>query len=357
MNLNIFMQNGIGHIMKRAGRYYLRNRKGVSFLAHTLPRLKQSARLRSDSETAGTHIPPFLIASIASRCNLYCQGCYARAGGSCGSAVQKTDMSAEKWGQIFTEASDLGVSFILLAGGEPLTRPDVIKQAAAQSNIIYPIFTNGTMIDDQYLALFDESRNLIPVLSIEGSAAETDGRRGSGVYASIEKAMSRMQEKQLLFGTSITVTSENFDTVLRVEFMDSLRQKGCGLVFFIEYVPIQKGTEYLALDPSAQERLKERTDELKQQFDDTVILAFPGDEKKMGGCLASGRGFFHINPSGGAEPCPFSPYAQHNLKNTSIKEVLSSQYFRSLQQIAAEAGPHTGGCTLFEHQKAVQALQ
>lgn len=66
MDLNILMQNGIADIMKKAGRYYLTNRKGLFFLASTLPRLKHSVLLRQQNEEDGAHIPPFLIASIAS---------------------------------------------------------------------------------------------------------------------------------------------------------------------------------------------------------------------------------------------------------------------------------------------------
>lgn len=356
MDLNVFMQNGIGNIMKKAGRYYLTNRKGLTFLTGALPRLKYSAALRGQNEEEGVHIPPFLIASIASRCNLHCAGCYARAGGGCCAYEPAVDLSAARWADLFSEAAALGVSFCLLAGGEPLLRRDVLESAAQTPDIIFPIFTNGTVIDEAYLQMFDDYRHLIPVFSIEGNAAETDQRRGSGVSAVISRTMSVLKQKRILFGSSITVTRENLDTVLAREFISELRQKGCGIVFFIEYVPAEKGTEKLALRTEEQELLQKGAITLKGQFDDMIILSFPGDEEAMGGCLASGRGFFHINPHGGAEPCPFSPYAKYNLKDTSIKEVLNSGYFHELRQIAAAAGPHTGGCVLFEREQEVQAI-
>jgi len=356
MNLNLFMQNGIAGIMKKSGRYYLTNRKGLSFMTGALPQLKRSASLRKANESDGIHIPPFLIASIASQCNLHCAGCYARAGGVCCENEMTADLTAAEWENIFQQAAGLGVSFCLLAGGEPLLRRDVIESAAHISSIIYPIFTNGTVIDEKYLNLFDEHRHLIPVLSMEGDTQVTDRRRGSGVSATIDRAMVNMQQKQILFGSSVTVTRENMDDVLTQEFVSGLRQKGCGIVFFIEYVPAEEGTEELALRPKEQELLQQRAVHLKDRFDDLIILSFPGDEEAMGGCLASGRGFFHINPQGGAEPCPFSPYSKYNLKESSIKEVLRSDYFRNLQVIAHEAGPHTGGCVLFERKSQVQAL-
>ncbi len=369
MNLNAVLRQGVDSIMKTAGRYYLSNKAGRRFLAETLPALKRSAELREQHEAAGTHIPVFLIASVASQCNLRCAGCYARTGGMCTDSsvdvdantsaparVNAQDLSKDEWSSVFAEASELGVSFVLMAGGEPLLRQDVIHTAAEHKSIIFPIFTNGTMIDDAYLSLFEANRNLIPVVSIEGDARATDNRRGEGTYQQIEQVMASFKANKLLFGASITVTRDTLDTVVSEAFLEDLRRKGCGLVIFVEYVPTEAGTEHLALSDEDLARLEAETNHLRERFKDTVILSFPGDEEALGGCLASGRGFFHINPKGGAEPCPFSPYSKHNVRAASLKTVLQSKYFSDLRDIATKAGSHTGGCTLFTHENEVKAL-
>lgn len=356
MNLNVFMKDGINRIMKTVGRFYLQSPKGLAFLSGALPQMKKSAKLREENEAAGTHVPAFLIASVASQCNLHCSGCYTRASGGCDGDGCEPDLSGEEWTRVFDEADSLGVSFVLLAGGEPLMRRDVLDAAAAHPRLVFPVFTNGTLIDGDYLALFDNRRNLIPVLSIEGDEAGTDARRGKGVHAAVEGAMAALREKGVLFGASVTVTSENMDEVVREDFLAGLAKKGCGIVFYVEYVPIEAGTEYLALDDAGLAELNERTDALKAAFPSMAVLSFPGDEAAMGGCLASGRGFFHVNSKGGAEPCPFSPHAKYNLRNASMAKVLRSGYFEDLRAIAAEAGPHTGGCVLFQREAEVLAL-
>ena len=68
----------------------------------------------------------------------------------------------------------------------------------------------------------------------------------------------------------------------------------------------------------------------------------------MGGCLAAGRGFFHINPYGGAEPCPFSPYSDINLRNVSLRQALRSPLFQKIRAASVLAASHSGGCVLFE---------
>lgn len=87
-----------------------------------------------------------------------------------------------------------------------------------------------------------------------------------------------------------------------------------------------------------------------------ILLSFPGDEKETGGCLAAGRGFFHINANGGAEPCPFSPHSDTSLKNVSLRQALQSPLFVSLKNSAMLMREHTGGCTLFELADKVTAL-
>jgi MoaA/NifB/PqqE/SkfB family radical SAM enzyme len=354
------MNNGIKEVAHTAKQFYLGDKRGQAFILSLLSTLRKSAKVRSKYEQNGIHIPPFLIASITSSCNLHCAGCYARANGACSDKAQHNEMNVSDWQRIFHEASELGISFVLLAGGEPLMRRDIITLAAQYSSIVFPIFTNGTLIDSDYLALFDENRNLIPVLSIEGAESQTDKRRGEGTSEILWNAAKAFRDKGILYGASITVTRENKDCVTDGEFIKSLRERGCGLLFYVEYVPVDKNSEHLVLDGNELIELQARIDSLRgdKQNKGIIMVSFPGDEEAMGGCLAAGRGFFHINFSGGAEPCPFSPYSEMSLKTQSILEVLQSPFFEKVRKIgAAEALHHHGGCTLFQFESEVrQAL-
>jgi MoaA/NifB/PqqE/SkfB family radical SAM enzyme len=302
-------------------------------------------------ELSGEHIPSFLIASVTADCNLRCAGCYDRARARSG---EEGLLSRSEWGRVFAEAGKLGVSMILLAGGEPLLRRDVIEEAAEYPGIIFPVFTNGTMIDDELIRIFDRQRNLVPVISIEGGEEQTDKRRGSGVYAQTVAAMQKLRSEGILFGVSITVTAQNADSVTGAEFLDNLQNIGCCAAVFVEYVPVE--LRELALDEKQSERFRKRLDALRNGERDMILISFPGDEKALGGCLAAGRGFFHINASGGAEPCPFSPYSDSNLKNTTLKAALRSPLFMKLRESEFLKQPHGGGCALFEHEAAVKQL-
>ena len=316
----------------------------------------KATKKRKESEKDGLHVPPFLIASITSSCNLHCAGCYSRANHATVDRQPVEQLTGEEWLRIFKEAEDLGISFILLAGGEPMLRRDIIESAGKIPNIVFPIFTNGTFVDERYFALLDKCRNLIPVVSIEGDREETDSRRGDGIYDRSIANMEEFNARGLVYGVSVTVTKENMHNVVSDGFIDSLASRGCKAVFYIEFVPVTEEAKSLAPDDDDRQFMKENIDRLRGRRDDIMFISFPGDEKSSGGCLAAGRGFFHINSHGGAEPCPFSAYSDINVKDTSLKEALGSGLFSALRDGHVLEEDHAGGCVLFEKKDQVEAI-
>lgn len=93
------------------------------------------------------------------------------------------------------------------------------------------------MLFDEALALLDKSRNLIPVLSIEGNRKITDARRGDGTYQKLSESMRKLKEKGIVYAASVTVTKENCSDVLGNEFINTLVEQGCKGVIYVEYVP------------------------------------------------------------------------------------------------------------------------
>lgn len=355
-DLTAYLSQSIGKIIKNAIFAAWQNPRESAFLARFALVQRQAEKQRTASEQQGRHMPPFLIASIASQCNLFCKGCYARANQSCGDQPRERNLSSERWGAIFQEARDQGIAFILLAGGEPLLRRNVLKKAASCPDIIFPVFTNGTLVDDFYIQLFNRHRNLLPILSLEGPEAITDARRGEGAFRTVMAVMDRLQAGGIFYGASITVTKDNLEAVTGDEFVRDLYARGCRVLIFVEYVPVTPETEALAPGDPERQLLEIRQDALREAFAGMILISFPGDEKYTGGCLAAGRGFFHINAQGGAEPCPFSPFSDISLRDHSLLEALESPLFRRLGQEGLLLGEHPGGCQLFAHETEVRSF-
>lgn len=355
MDLQTYLTASVENIMKNAIKVTLTNPAQSIFMARFAMAVKVASAKRFDLEKNGEHIPAFLIASITSSCNLHCAGCYARAVHSCADTEPVEQLSAEEWNHIFEEAEEMGISFILLAGGEPMIRRDVIEKAGNRQKIMFPIFTNGTLIDDTYIKMLKKSRNLIPIFSIEGKEKQTDARRGEGVYGKVFSAMEKLQKEKLLFGSSVTVTTDNLEEVTSDEFIEKLEQRDCKALIFVEFVPMSQELKSLAPGDKEREYLEQRLAEIRDKYQNMIFLSFPGDEKSSGGCIAAGRGFFHINSHGGAEPCLFSPYSDVNVKDTSLREALQSRLFEKLRDSGTLTEDHAGGCVLYENRDKVES--
>ncbi len=68
-----------------------------------------------------------MILSVTEHCYLHCAGCYSQSLRS----VPKPEMGMEQMEKLFGEASELGLSIVLLSGGEPLMKPGLLDVSAS----------------------------------------------------------------------------------------------------------------------------------------------------------------------------------------------------------------------------------
>ena len=355
-DLQAYMNESIESFMKSVLKATIKNPQESAYMIQFAAASKAAEKKRNAAEKNGEHIPSFLIASITSQCNLHCKGCYSRCNHATTDHAPVRQLSGEEWGNIFREADELGISFILLAGGEPMLRRDIIEAAGKRPSILFPIFTNGTFMDEKYFDLFSKCRNLIPVMSIEGKQAKTDQRRGKGIYEQLIRNMEELNRRGIVYGASVTVTTENIREVTSDTFLNTLSALGCKAIVFVEFVPVTEDSKELAPGDEEREYLFNEIDRLRREKPEMVYVSFPGDEKSSGGCVAAGRGFFHINSHGGAEPCPFSPYSDTNVRDTSLKEAIHSPLFTALRDGSILMEDHPGGCVLYEKRELVEQL-
>lgn len=351
IELRAFLDEGIRALASDALKMVARKPGLILDFTRMSRGLEAQEAKRKAQASSGLHVPPFMIASITKMCNLGCAGCYAAVNAKgC-----HEELPSKTWGRLFTEAEELGVSFILLAGGEPLERMEVIEEAASHKSIVFPVFTNGCKMDELKARFFAKNRNIVPIISIEGGRQLTDARRGNGVYDRIMESMKLLAGQAVFFGVSITVTSDNIREALSDDFIGMLRKNGAGAFIYVEYVPADGISMELAPGPADREYLAERVLVLKKERGG-IHICFPGDEEAMGGCLAAGRGFVHINPAGGVEPCPFSPVSDSSISNISLKEALQSPFLAALRASGAMEIEHMGGCALWDKREEVQSL-
>ena len=344
------INESLGIFFKDALEIALRHPSQAVFFLQTIQWQREAARLRLKWECSGVHVPPILIFSVTNRCNLNCKGCYNEALRQ----TSQTEISDERLRRVVAEAKELGISFIVLGGGEPLTRPSILDVARDYPEIMFLIFTNGLLLNDALLQRMTENRNVVPVVSMEGFRSCTDSRRGAGVYDRILKSIAKLKDRGLFWGTSLTLTRLNFDEVTGRSFIKELVDAGCKLFMLVEYTPVKEGTADWVLTQEQSSELIKRRDAFRKEFP-ALFIALPWDEEEIGGCLSAGRGFIHISAEGNVEPCPFVPYSDTNLRDLSLKEALQSKMLRAIRE-NHDRLQETHGCALWVRRDWVRSL-
>ena len=229
------------------------------------------------------------------------------------------------------EGEELGIHWYMCTGGEPTCRKeDLFKLAAKHQNSVFHLFTNGTLIDQAFCDRVKEVGNMAFFISIEGIGDATDDRRGEGVYDRVMHAMDLMKENGLLFGTSICYTSANYKAVTSDEFMDMLIGHGVRFNWYFHYMPVGADADTeLLLTPEQREHVYRTIRQNRNSKTGKPIFTvdFQNDGEFVGGCIAGGRNYFHVNSEGDVEPCVFIHYSDSNIREKSILECLKSPLF------------------------------
>lgn len=82
-DIQTYMTKGVERVVADALKATLQNPRESAFMVKFAAASKAASIKRRKAEDAGEHRPPFLIASITSKCNLHCAGCYSRCNHAC----------------------------------------------------------------------------------------------------------------------------------------------------------------------------------------------------------------------------------------------------------------------------------
>jgi len=274
----------------------------------------------------GFEPPWFMVISPTMRCNLNCVGCSTRK------YSKDSDLPIDIVDRLITEAkNEMGMHFIVTQGGEMFVYDDMWKLYEKHSDIYFQVYTNGTLINKKIADRLAKLGNVAPMISLEGFREHTDVRRGKGVFDKVMEAMDNLREAGVLFGFSVTQTRDNTEAVTSFEFIDMLIEKGACVGWYFQFLPIGKDPDTrLMATPEQRQRLRKFLEEVRATRS-IFIGDFWNDGPFVGGCIAAGRRYIHINHKGDVEPCAFVHFAVDNIKEKSLVETLNSPFFKFLR--------------------------
>lgn len=220
-------------------------------------------------------------------------------------------------------------------------------------------FTNGTLVDQEFCDDMRRLGNIALALSIEGFEEENDSRRGEDSFAMTVKAMDLLKENHLPCGTSICYTSKNYKTVTSDKFLDFLIEHGVRYSWYFHYMPVgNNASTELLLNAEQREYMYHRIREIRSTNSGKQIFAFDfqNDGEYVGGCIAGGRFYCHINPNGDVEPCVFIHYSNANIHEKTLLECLEQPLFRMYQKGQPFNENYLRPCPMLENPEKLRAL-
>ncbi len=310
--------------------------------------------IRQMREVHQCNIPWLILMDPTSACNLHCTGCWAAEYG------HKLNLSFEDMDRIITQGKELGIYFYMYTGGEPLVRKaDIIRLCEKHNDCEFHAFTNGTLVDEALCKEMQRVGNLSLSISLEGFEEVNDLRRGEGVFEKVMNAMDLLKASGQIFGTSICYTSKNIETVTSDEFLDMIIEKGCRFTWYFHYMPVGNDAAVDLLPTKEQrEYMYHRVRQIRGAEGGKQIYAmdFQNDGEFVGGCIAGGRNYCHINANGDVEPCVFIHYSGANIHEVSLLEALKQPLFMAYRDNQPFNGNHLRPCPMLENPEILQRM-
>ena len=290
------------------------------------------------------NIPWAILLDPTSACNLHCTGCWAAEYG------HALNLSYEDICSIIDQGRELGCHVYIYTGGEPLVRKaDLIRICERYPDCVFLCFTNATLIDEGFCQDMIRVANFVPAISAEGNEHTTDARRGDGTYAKIERAMDLLREHELPFGISACWTRANADAIATEENMDWMIGKGALFCWYFHFMPVgRSSTPELIPTPEQRERMYRFVREMRGRKP-LFTMDFQNDGEFVGGCIAGGRRYLHINAAGDVEPCVFIHYANANIHDVSLLDALRSPLFMKYYEGQPFNTNHLRPCPMLEN--------
>jgi MoaA/NifB/PqqE/SkfB family radical SAM enzyme len=285
------------------------------------------------------------------RCNYNCIGCYSQE------RATDNELTTNELDTLFSEAVKLGIYAVVVTGGEPLLRTDMLDLIEKYRGLLFVLITNGALVTPEIAGRIALSSNVITLVSLEGQPHHTEERRGGGSHKIALRALELLKEAKACYGFSTTVTRENCWYVSSDDFIDEMIWRGCSIGYLVEYVPCgPKALPELVPDREERVAIRKRVLDLRNRKP-LVLVHFPDDEYGSDNrCSAAGIASFHINSQGDIEPCPFVSISRENIRQSGLIGAFRSSFFSEIRADPELLRRKEYACAMFEHRNAIKEI-
>jgi len=186
----------------------------------------------------GAPIKPVVVWNCTRRCNLLCRHCYSAST----TEPDADELTGDEARAMIADLAAFGVPVLLLSGGEPLMRPDVLEliALAGHSGLRVALSTNGTLITPALAADLAEAGVSYVGVSLDGLAEVNDSFRGvSGAFAAALSGIRSCRRAGLKVGLRLTMSRHTVGEIPAI--FDLLTEEGIPRVCFYHLVGTGRG--------------------------------------------------------------------------------------------------------------------
>lgn len=152
--------------------------------------------------------PITCVWEVTMGCNMRCGHC----GSSCAEPLAD-ELNTEEALDLCDQIAEMGLRWITLSGGEPLTRKDILKlvKRLSEKGVAVNIITNGWLLEREMVRKLKENGISTVAISIDGTPEIHDKIRCKRAFEHARNAFFIMKEFGIHTGAVTTITKQNIN--------------------------------------------------------------------------------------------------------------------------------------------------
>lgn len=278
-----------------------------------------------------------VILSITGRCELDCRHCYESESGN-------SEIPLERLKEVIQELQEIGVSILVLSGGEPLLRYDelleLIETANKDRSDVHVHTSGAGVTKERAISLKTAGLKAAGVGLDDFRPAAHDRFRGEvGAFEQALRAIEHLRRAGVFPYTNVCLRTELIESGGLWRYLRMAKDAGVGVVFLLEPKPcgrlsLEDVQELITEEDRIEvEKFGRAANETRRYRDyPQVSSAMFLERPEQLGCLMGGVSHFAITSRGDVQPCAFLPVSFGNI----MKERLTDIYKRMRSAIPAQ---------------------
>jgi radical SAM protein with 4Fe4S-binding SPASM domain len=270
--------------------------------------------------------------NITKRCNLNCPYCYYDSiPVKCEENEEELDSTV--WIKLAGEIAEINPrAKVMISGGEPLIRPDIIEiiEGVSQNNLEVKLVTNATLFTEDIISKLSKIDKFSVQVSIDSIIPEVNAKsRGKGNLEKALTAVHRLKDAGIDVEISSTITRLNNKSIRQFrEYCDKNHLKFRSSIFMISGEKSKRNAEWLELNPG--EYLDASTYAL-EYYDPNTTMGHPMVPGERRHSCGLGYGQVDISPGGSLFPCSHlndSKFCIGNIQTSELRQLAADGYKR-----------------------------